>query len=433
MFVELAGRVSSFLYECPNVAITHEVARLDVPTPTAMRAPGEAPGTFALGSALDELAYACGLDPLEVLRRNHTEIDADEGVPYSSKHLLACYSRGAERFGWAQRSPVPRSMRAGNEYVGWGVATATYPALRAPAQARVTLGADGSIDVASATHDLGTGMYTILAQIAADALGVVPEAVRVRIGDSSFPPAPVAGGSMSSASVGPAVLDAARRARAEAVTLATRTGASPLYGCDPAAVEITGGVLRAGGDPRRAIGYGEVVRLAGTDALETLGSAAPNGDGRVAFQSFGAQFVEVRFDPELARLRVTRVVGVYDCGCILNAKTARSQMIGGMTWGIGAALTEENHIDARYGSFVNQDLANYHVAVNADVGDMDVVFLHEDDPHGGPLGSKGVGELGICGAGAAIINAIHNATGARIRDFPATPDKLLATLEALDG
>ena len=426
MFVELAGRVSSFLYECPNVAVTHEVARLDLPTPTAMRAPGEAPGTFALGSAVDELAYACGLDPLEVLRRNHAEIDADEGVPYSSKHLLACYARGAERFGWAQRSPAPRSMRDGNEYIGWGVATATHAGLRAPAQARVTLGADGSIDVASATHDLGTGMYTILAQIAADALGVVPAAIRVRIGDSSFPPAPVAGGSMSSASVGPAVLDAARRARAEAIVLATRTGASPLFGCDPAAVEIAGGVLRAGGEPHRAIGYGEVVQLAGTAALETLGSAAPNGDGRVAFQSFGAQFVEVRFDPELARLRVTRVVGAYDCGCILNAKTARSQMLGGVIWGLGMALLEETVRDPRSGAVVSNNLADYHVPVNADIGEIDVLFVEVPDFAFNPLGARGVGEIGITGVAAAVANAVYHATGVRVRDLPILPEKLLA-------
>ncbi|MEA2720644.1 MAG: xanthine dehydrogenase YagR molybdenum-binding subunit, partial [Candidatus Eremiobacteraeota bacterium] len=318
-FVETAGGVTTMLYDVPNVAVTHRVARLDVPTPTAMRAPGEAPGSFALGSALDELAYECGLDPLDVLRRNHAAVDPSSGLPFSSKHLLACYERGADAFGWSARTHAPRSMRDGDELIGWGVATATYPAMRSPAEARVTLGADGTIDVASATHDLGTGMYTILAQIAADALGADPGAIRVRIGDSSFPNAPVAGGSMSSASVGPAVQDAARRARLEAVSIATSVAASPLHGLREDDIDARDGVLRAKNDPSRAIAYADVVRLGGTGAIEALGSAAPGDESeKYAFHSFGAQFVEVRYDEELARLRVSRALGVFDCGRILN-------------------------------------------------------------------------------------------------------------------
>jgi xanthine dehydrogenase YagR molybdenum-binding subunit len=423
MFVELAGRISSFLFACPNVAISHAVARLDVPTPTAMRAPGEAPGTFALGSALDELAYACGLDPLDVLRRNHADTDADENLPYSSKHLLECYERGAQRFGWAQRPPAPRAMREGNEYVGWGVSTATYPALRAPAQARVTIGADGTIDVASATHDLGTGMYTILTQIAADALGVEPGTIRVRIGDSAFPPAPVAGGSMSSASVGPAVLDAAQRAREQAVALATGSGASPLYGYEPEEIEIVAGELRGRGNGAR-ISYADVVRLGGTAAIEVVGSGAPDEQPRYAFQSFGAQFVEVRIDPELARLRVTRVVGAYDCGRILNLKTARSQMLGGIVWGLSQALLEETVRDPR-GPIVTGNFADYHVPVNADVREIDVLFVEEPDLAFNPLGARGVGEIGITGVAAAIANAVYHAIGVRVRDLPILPEKLL--------
>jgi xanthine dehydrogenase YagR molybdenum-binding subunit len=424
MFVELAGRVSSFLFACPNVAISHAVARLDVPTPTAMRAPGEAPGTFALGSALDELAYACGLDPLEVLRRNHTGHDADEDRPYSSKHLLECYERGAQRFGWAQRPPAPRSMREGNDYVGWGVSTATYPALRAPAQARVTIGADGTIDVASATHDLGTGMYTILTQIAADALGVEPAAIRVRIGDSAFPPAPVAGGSMSSASVGPAVLDAAQRAREQAVALAIGSGASPLYGYEPDEIEIVAGELRARRNGAR-ISYADVVRLGGTAAIEVVGSGMPDAQPRYAFQSFGAQFVEVRIDPELARLRVTRVVGAFDCGRILNLKTARSQMLGGIVWGLSQALLEETVRDPR-GAVITDNFADYHVPVNADIHDIDVTFIEEPDLAFNPLGARGVGEIGITGVAAAVANAVYHAIGVRVRDLPILPEKLLA-------
>jgi xanthine dehydrogenase YagR molybdenum-binding subunit len=425
-FVEAAGGVTTMLYDVPNIAVTHRVARLDVPTPTAMRAPGEAPGSYALGSALDELAYACGLDPLDVLRRNHADVDPSSGLPFSSKHLLACYDRGAEAFGWSARTHAPRSMRDGDELIGWGVATATYPAMRSPAEARVTLGADGSIDVASATHDLGTGMYTILAQIAADALGVDPRSIRVRIGDSSFPTAPVAGGSMSSASVGPAVQDAARRAQREAIVLATSSGASPLHGLREDEIEVRDGVLRAKDDPSRAIAYGDVVRLGGTGAIETLGSAAPGDeDETYSFHSFGAQFVEVRYDEELARLRVSRALGVFDCGRILNPKTARSQMIGGITWGIGMALLEETVRDPRAGAVVTNNLADYHVPVNADIHDIGVIFVEEPDLLLNSLGARGIGEIGITGVAAAIANAVYHATGVRVRDLPIVPEKLL--------
>ena len=430
-FVETAGGVTEMLYAIPNVAITHRLARLDVPTPTAMRAPGEAPGSFALGSALDELAYACGLDPLAVLRRNHADTDPSNGLPFSSKHLLACYERGAEAFGWNTRTHAPRSMRDGDELIGWGVATATYPGMRAPAEARVTIEPDGTIDVASATHDLGTGMYTILAQIAADVLGVNPRSVRVRIGDSSFPVAPVAGGSMSSASVGPAVQAAAQRAYDDARTIAISSGASPLHGLHEDAVEVRDGVLRAKDDPSRTMTYADVVRLGGTGAIEALGSVGPGDEGeRFSFHSFGAQFVEVRFDEELARLRVSRALGVFDCGRILNAKTARSQMIGGITWGIGMALFEETVRDARAGGVVTNNLADYHVPVNADIPNVEVEFVEEPDYKLNPLGARGVGEIGITGVAAAVANAVYHATGVRVRDLPIVPEKLLRTSPA---
>ncbi|HEX3465664.1 MAG TPA: xanthine dehydrogenase family protein molybdopterin-binding subunit [Candidatus Elarobacter sp.] len=424
-FVEAAGGVSEMLYDVPNVAVSHRLARLDVPSATAMRAPGEAPGSFALESALDELAYACGVDPLEILRRNYAAVDPSNGKRFSSKHLLACYERGAEAFGWSDRPRAPRAMRDGDELIGWGVATATYPALRSPAEARVTLAADGTVDVASATHDLGTGMYTILAQIAADALGVEPDAVRVRIGDSSFPNAPVAGGSMSSASVGPAVQDAAQRARREAIRIATSSAGSPLHGMREEDVETSGGAVRAKGEPSRAIAYGELVRLRGDGAIEALGSAAPDGEEKYSFHSFGAQFVEVRFDEDLARLRVSRALGVFDCGRILNPKTARSQMIGGITWGIGMALLEETVRDPRYGAVVTNNLADYHVPVNADIPNVEVEFVEEPDYALNPLGARGIGEIGITGVAAAIANAVFHATGVRVRDLPIVPEKLL--------
>ncbi|HEY0613518.1 MAG TPA: xanthine dehydrogenase family protein molybdopterin-binding subunit, partial [Candidatus Elarobacter sp.] len=427
-FVEAAGGVTAMLFDIPNIAVTHAIARLDVATPTAMRAPGEAPGSYALGSALDELAYACGLDPLDVLRRNHASTDPSNGLPFSSKHLLACYERGAEAFGWNMRSPQPRSMRDGDDLIGWGVATATYPALRSPAQARVAIGADGSVLVTSATHDLGTGMYTILTQIAADALGVQPAAVRVRIGDSSFPVAPVAGGSMSSASVGPAVQAAAHSALAALTARAASSESSPLFGVAADDIEARDGVLRARHDSTRSITFGDAVALGGGGPVEALGDAAPGDEGeRFSFHSFGAQFVEVRYDEELARLRVSRALGVFDCGRILNAKTARSQMIGGITWGIGMALLEETVRDARSGAVVTNNLADYHVPVNADIPGVEVLFVEEPDFALNPLGARGIGEIGITGVAAAVANAVYHASGVRVRELPIVPEKLLAS------
>ena len=425
-FFEPSVIATAMLYGAPDVALTTRVAQLDVPSPTAMRAPGEAPGTFALGSALDEIAYACGLDPLDVLRRNETATDLEVGLPFSSRNVLACYDRGAEAFGWSRRSHAPRSMREGRELIGWGVATATYPAMRSPGEARVTITPDGMIDVASATHDLGTGMYTVLTQIAADALGADPRAIRVRIGDSSLPLAPVAGGSMSTASVGPAVLDAATRARAEAITIATTSGESPLHGLRADDVEVVGGMLRAKADPSRAIGYGEVAQLGASGAIEVHAHAGPGEEAeRYSFHSFGAQFVEVRFDEEIARLRVTRALGVFDCGRIMNRKTARSQMLGGITFGLGMALLEETVRDPRYGAVVTNNLADYHLPVNADVPPIEVLFVEEPDLRFNPLGARGVGEIGITGVAAAVANAAYHATGVRVRDLPIVPEKLL--------
>lgn len=387
-WVESAGNVTTFLFACDNVAVKHELARLDVATPTAMRAPGETPGTYALGSALDELAYACGLDPLELLRRNHADTDVVAGLPYSSKHLLECYDRGAERFGWARRSPRPRSMRDGHELIGYGVATATYPAMRAPAQARVRVDVDGTIEVATAAHDLGTGLYTILAQIAADVFGVEPRDVRVLIGDSSLPPAPVAGGSMTTASVGPAVLEAATQAKAQLDEHGTN-------GRPPEPIEVV------------------------------AGSASGDEGEHFAFHSFGAQFVEVRVDEAFGTVRVARALGAFDCGRVLNAKTARSQILSGITWGIGMALLEKTVRDPRTGAPITNNLADYHVPVNADVEQIEALFVGEPDVVFNPLGARGMGEIGITGVAAAIANAVYHATGVRVRDLPIVPEKLL--------
>jgi xanthine dehydrogenase YagR molybdenum-binding subunit len=425
-FLEPAGLVSAYLVACPNVAVTHRTARLDIPTPTAMRAPGESTGTYGLGCALDELAERLGLDPLELLRRNHADVDGETGRRYSSKHLLECYTRGAERFGWERRTAAPRSMRENGEYVGWGVATATYPALRAPAEARITIDRDGRIEVASATHDLGTGMYTILAQVAAEGLDVDPRDIVVRIGDSAFPPAPVAGGSMSTASVAPAVQDAASQLRQRALEIALGTAGSPLSGLRREEVTFAGGQLRANDDATRALSYAQIAQLAGR-TLEAIGGAAPSEqEQKYALRSFGAQFCEVRYDEELARVRVTRALGIFDCGRVLNPKTARSQMIGGIVWGIGMALLEETVRDPRSGAVVTNNLADYHLPVNADIPAIDVLFVEEPDLILNPLGARGMGEIGITGVAAALANAVYHASGVRVRDLPITAEKLLA-------
>jgi xanthine dehydrogenase YagR molybdenum-binding subunit len=381
----LAARM---LYAAPNRLTRHRLAKLDLPRSDSMRAPGDAIGLLALECAMDEVADALGLDPVELRLRNDTPIDPEQNRPFASRHLTQALRVGAARFGWDKRAAKPGSVRDGRWLVGLGVASAIRGDLLRGATARVRLERDGRLTVELAMTDIGTGTYTILTQIAAQTMELPVERVTVRLGDTSFPPTAGSGGSFGAATSGAAVLAACRKLKAA----------------------LASGIT------------------------EAEGSVTPAElDNAYAHAGFGAHFAEAAVDRDTGEVRVRRMLGVFAAGRILNAKTARSQMIGGMTWGIGAALIEENHIDPRYGSFINQDLAGYHVAVNADVGAMEVVFLDEADPHGSPLGSKGTGELGICGAGAAVINAIHNATGARIRNLPATPDKLLAALETLDG
>jgi xanthine dehydrogenase YagR molybdenum-binding subunit len=388
IYTEPVCAAARMLYAAPNRLTRHRRAKLDIPRSDSMRAPGEAIGLLGLECAMDELADALGLDPVELRLRNDTPIDPEQKKPFSSRHLAEALREGAARFGWSKRVAKPASVRDGNWLVGLGVASAIRGDLLQSATARARLDRDGRLTVELAMTDIGTGTYTILTQIAAETMELPLDRVTVRMGDTRFPPTAGSGGSFGSGTSGAAVLAACRN-------------------------------LKAG--------------LA-SGLREAEGSVTPAAlDDSYAHAGFGAHFAEVGVDRDTGETRVRRMLGVFAAGRILNAKTARSQMIGGMTWGIGSALMEENHVDTRFGSFINQDLASYHVAVNADVGALEVVFLDETDTHGGPLGSKGIGELGICGAGAAVMNAIHNATGARIREFPATPDKLLATLEKLDA
>ena len=435
-WVETSSLTARMLYASPGIDSTHRITKLHIPTPTFTRAPGEASGNFALESAMDELAVATRLDPLELRLRNYAEQDPGKNRPFSSKSLRQCYAQGADRFGWARRNATPGAMRDGRWRVGYGMATATYPANRSAADASVRLLPDGTAIVRSATHDLGTGTYTVMSQVAADAIGIPVDKVRFELGDSRFPKAPGAGGSQSAASVSPAVHAAGTAMRQKLVELAIADPQSFAYRSDASQVTVVDGWLRASserppiGRPLAALGGGETIAALisrnGGVALETTAESKPGPErDQFSMHSFGAVFAEVRVDAALGIVRVPRVTGVYGVGTVLNAKTARSQMLGGIVWGIGMALLEESVRDGRDGRIVNGNLAEYHVPVNADIGAIDVSFVPETDPYVNPLGVKGIGEIGITGVPAAIANAVFNATGKRIRDLPITLDKLL--------
>jgi len=424
-WIEPSALVTRMMYQCANQETTHRLARMHLGTPTFMRAPGEASGSFVQESAMDELAYALQIDPLELRLRNYADADPGKQLPWSSKSLRQCYEIGAARFGWAQRPPQPRSMRQGDTLVGWGMATATYPTNRSPAAATARIMADGSAIVASATQDLGTGTYTVMTQVAADALGLAVEQVTFQLGDSSFPVAPVSGGSTTVASVAPAVQAATRAARLKLIGIALADEASCLYGATSDEIDVDAGWLYLRSDPARRVAMADVVARNGAP-IEAQADAAP-GDATKKFSmhSFGAVFVEVHVDAALGEIRVPRIVGAYGVGKLINRKTGHSQLMGGIVWGLGLALLEHTIIDQRNGRAVNGNLAEYHVPVNADIGAIDIVVVDEDDPHVNPLGAKGIGEIGITGVGAAIANAVYHATGKRVRDLPITLDKLL--------
>ncbi|MFC3460447.1 xanthine dehydrogenase family protein molybdopterin-binding subunit [Massilia haematophila] len=425
-WIEPCGLMTRMMYEAPNQETTHRLARMHLGTPTFMRAPGEASGSFALECSMDELAVELGIDPLALRLRNYTERDPGKELPFSSKSLRQCYETGAERFGWSRRNPQPRSMREGDKLVGWGMATATYPTNRSKGAASATIYPDGTVVVRSSTQDLGTGTYTVMTQVAADALGLPVERVRFELGDSRLPEAPVSGGSTTVASVAPAVQAAARALRLKLAGIAVADARSPLHGALPDEVESDGGRLFLRGDPSKAESMTDIVARHGGEPVEAQADADP-GDASKKFSmhAFGAVFVEVHVDEALGEVRMPRVVGVYGVGKLMNAKTGHSQLMGGIVFGLGMALFEETVFDLRDGRAVNGNLAEYHVPVNADIGSIEVEVVDEDDPHVNPLGAKGIGEIGITGVAAAVANAIYHATGKRIRELPITLDKLL--------
>jgi xanthine dehydrogenase YagR molybdenum-binding subunit len=425
-WIEPCALVTRMMYESPNQQTTHRLVRMNLGTPTFMRAPGEATGSYALESAMDELSYELGIDPLELRLRNYTERDPGKDLPFSSKALRQCYEAGAERFGWSKRSPQPRSMRAGDKLLGWGMATATYPTNRSKAEASAAIRPDGHVVARSGTHDLGTGTYTVMTQVAADAVGVPVGQTTFELGDSRMPEAPVSGGSMTAASVSSAVHAAGHALRLKVIGIAAADARSPLHNALPDDVEAEDGWLFLRSDPQQRERMSSIVKRHGQGPVEVSAKAEPGDEtSKYSMHAFGAVFVEVEVDEALCEIRVPRVVGVYGVGRLLNQKTGYSQLMGGIVWGISMALLEETIIDGRSGKAVNGNLAEYHVPVNADIGTIDVQVLDEDDPHINPLGAKGIGEIGITGVAAAIANAVYHATGKRVRELPITLDKLL--------
>jgi xanthine dehydrogenase YagR molybdenum-binding subunit len=424
-WIEPCAIMTRMMYESPNQETTHRLARMNRGTPTFMRAPGEASGSFALESAMDELAYELGMDPLELRLKNYTERDPGKDLPWSSKSLRQCYEIGAERFGWKERDPQPRSMRRGDKLVGWGMATATYPTNRSAGECSACLQPDGSALFRSATQDLGTGTYTVMTQIAADSIGLPVERVRFELGNSKLPESPVSGGSTTVASVGPAVQAAGHALRLKLVGIAAADQGSPLFGATADQVGFEQGEIYLLSDAGKRESMAAIVARHGAP-VEATAKAEPGDESKkYSMHSFGAIFVEVEVDEALGEIRVPRAVGVYGVGKLMNEKTGYSQLMGGIVWGIGLALLEETMIDPRNGRPVNGNLAEYHVPVNADIQQIDVQIVDEDDPHVNPLGAKGIGEIGIVGVGAAIANAVYHATGKRVRDLPVTLDKVL--------
>jgi xanthine dehydrogenase YagR molybdenum-binding subunit len=420
-FFEPASDASHTLYASPAIRSSHAAVRLDTGTPMFMRAPGEATGSIALESAIDEMAAACGIDPLEFRLRNYAEVEPISGKPFSSKALRACYAEGAARFGWAGRPLAPGTMRDdAGLLVGWGVGTATFPALMFQGHARAVIRRDGSGAVEIGAHDMGQGAWTALAQIAADALGLDLGAVEFRSGTSDLPDAGIAGGSAHTATAGMAIHGAGGDAIARLAELAMADQRSPLFGAGNAGVIARGGRLFRRDDETRSEGYADILDRAGVAEVEGRGSSAadPAAQAAYAMHAHGAVFAEVKVDPELGQMRVTRLVGAFAAGRIINPRMVRSQYLGGMIWGVSFALHEHAIADARSGRVMNANLGEYHVPVNADVPSLEAILVAEEDHHVNALGVKGVGEIAITGTAGAIANAVWHATGRRVRRFP---------------
>jgi xanthine dehydrogenase YagR molybdenum-binding subunit len=459
-FVEPAGVATSMLYSSPSLEVSHSLVRLNKGTPCPMRAPGEAPGTFAIEVAMDEMADKLKMDPIQFRLSNYTDKEPQKNKVFSSKYLKECYTIGAKAIDWTKRNPVPGSNREGNYLIGYGMATATYPANRSASSAKAVLFADGHAEVMCATQDIGTGTYTIMTQIAADAFGLSVDQVKMHLGDSDFPKGANSGGSQVTASVGPAIQAAALGVIDKLITMAFADVKSLLHNQTKDNVVVQNGGIYFKNDAGKGEKFTQLMKRQEIDKLEAqaitnvstresteanpaAGSAAEKeiqdeskknsavqDDEKVnrkpySFHSFGAHFVKVRVDVDLGKVYVDKIVGVMDIGKVMNLKTAKNQIMGGMVFGIGMALMEETAYDPGRGRIVTRDLANYLVPVHADMPEFEVHFIDKPDPYISPIGARGIGEIGITGVTAAISNAVYNATGKRMRNLPITPDKFM--------
>ena len=420
-FFEPASNISHTLYASPAISTTHDVVRIHTGTPMFMRAPGEASGSIALESAIDEAAHACGMDPLAFRLANYADVEPVSGKPFSSKRLHECYAQAAERFGWAKRSLEAGSMRDDNGMrVGWGVGTATFPVVMFEAEARAIIRADGTGVVETGAQDMGQGAWTALAQIAADSLHLELDETVFRAGTSDLPDGGVAGGSGHTATVGNAIDAAGRDTIARLIEMAIADEKSPLHGAPADRVVAHWGRLQAVDDAARGERYADILRRANVSEIIGHGRGRADADvaERYAMHAHGAVFAEVKVDPDLGQIRVTRLVGAFAAGRVINPRMVESQFFGAMIWGLSFTLHEKAEVDSRTGRIMNADLAEYHIPVNADIGAIEALIVEEDDPHVNVLGIKGVGEIGVTGTAGAIANAVWHATGKRIRRFP---------------
>lgn len=425
-YLESSAFPTRVMYACPNVTTVHRLVQLNLGTPTYMRAPGVATGTYAVEVAMDELAYELKMDPLQLRLVNYTEVDPHTKLTFTEKSLKECYARASERFGWTKRNHEPRSMRDGSQLIGWGMATETYPAKSLPSGAMVRLLPSGRVLVGAGAQEIGNGLYTVMTQVAADVLGLPPERVDARLGDTDLPEAPISAGSMSTASVGPAVKEAALQAKQKLLEMAIADPRSPVHGLNSDDVDFSDGKVFMKSSPAKSESYTTLLSRHGDQPIEATAKVKPQlNEKEFSSHSFGAVFAEVSVDPRLGTVRTRRIVAVYDVGRVINEKLAKSQFIGGIVWGVSLALHEDTHVDPRDGRIVNANLADYRVPVNADIGEIDVSAINIPDPNLDSIGARGIGEIGITGTGAAVVNAIYHATGKRIRELPVTPDKLL--------
>jgi xanthine dehydrogenase YagR molybdenum-binding subunit len=424
-FTEAVMTPGQMLYSIPNVQQAYRTVPLDVNTPTYMRGPGYASAVHIFETAMDEVAHRLGIDPIELRRRNEPAEDPSSELPFSTRRLRECHTVGGREFGWTNRNPEPRSTRDGDWLVGTGMATAVYNTTRMTARASVRLSVDGTALVQAATSDMGPGTYTSITQVAADELGLSTDKVTFQLGDSDMPVTPPHGASTTMASVGSAVHDGARQVRRSAIELAVNDPASPLHGADPGDVVATRGKLQLESDPSRNDSYRALLARNGRAQLEATGLFAPPTEATRSMYAYGAVFAEVGVDQSLGLIRIRRMLGVYDAGRIINPRLAHSQAIGGMVGGIGTALLEHTTTDHRDGRIVNSNLADYLVPVNADVRNLNAIFLEGRDDYADPIGVKGLGEVVQVGIAPAIANAVFHATGRRIRDLPITIETML--------